>query len=868
MKRFVLIILVFCIFIFNIFSDEDWYIGKPIKDFSFKGLETISPAELSPIVRPYIGKKFTLDLFWEIQNKLYALDYFESIESNAKPGDSEKNSVIVEFSVKERTTVEKIEIQGNNKIRASEILDKIVLKKGDMVSDTRIKDDEEAIKELYLGKGFTDIKVSGKSDVDKKTNRTNVIFEIVEGEQTTIKKINFSGNRFASESTLKGLMKTKAQSLFNNGVFQESKLQTDIQAIEDYYADHGYIDCKVVKVGREVKRDEKSGKRSMYLTLYIKEGEQYIYGGMTFEGNKIFSTKKLESLVRQQTGKILNKKKLNADFQRISDLYYENGYIENVIKLNEKRNEKTKAINYVVTIEEKDRAHIESIIFKGNKKTKDFVLYRELPFEVGDIFNKKKIIEGLRNIYNLQYFTTVNPETPQGSAAGLMDLVINVEETSTADINMGIQFSGTDFPVSGTVKWSERNFLGRGQTVGVNLVASPVKQNISFNFIEPWMFGYRWLGGVNFSFQHSNMQNVLQDILPPVYSDTENSDAVPDPYDGHYVFSQDTTYPASGGTAYKAGAAFPGIPTSADITDYNLKTDYQYAIQKGEKIPSQYKMNYNSYDISGGINTGYKYHTFLGWLGTSLGISSTLRFIHYDPSVYRPFDYNIRANLDRWSIVNKLDTNVYWDKRDYFLNPTNGFFLNQKVTFTGGFLLGDRHYIKTQSRADGYLTLFSIPVLENWNFKVVAAAHSALSLILPQFGNLFKTDFTDLLYIDGMNVARGWTSGYTPISYGKALWDNRFELRLPISEQFLWGVLFCDAASLWEEVQDMSSMKIDDFFFSIGTGLRFTIPQFPIRLYFSKGFQIKNGGISWKPGDLALGNFTFDFVISLGGDNF
>ena len=165
MKKYVLIAAVFIIFVFNVYSEENWYIGKPIKDFKFVGLETVSKTELRPIVRPYIGKKFTLDLFWDIQGQLYALDYFESIESNAKPGDSEKNSVIVEFIVKERPTVSKIEIQGNNKIRSSDILDKVVLKKGDMVSETKIKADEEAIKSFYMEKGFTDVQVTDRKSV-------------------------------------------------------------------------------------------------------------------------------------------------------------------------------------------------------------------------------------------------------------------------------------------------------------------------------------------------------------------------------------------------------------------------------------------------------------------------------------------------------------------------------------------------------------------------------------------------------------------------------------------------------------------------------------------------------------------------------
>jgi len=861
-RKYFIIFFVLIFTILNVYGEEEWYINKPIKEFTFTGLKTIAESELQPIVKPYVGKKFTLDLFWEVQEKLYALDYFESIESNAKPGDSEKKSVIIEFVVKERPTISKIEIQGNSHIRTGDILDKIVLKKGDMINESKLKADEEAVKNLYLEKGFANVEVNTRKAVDEKNNTVKITFEIVEGEQTTIKEIKFVGNSYASDSTLRGVMKTKVQSLFNSGVFQENKLTSDIKAIEDYYADHGYVDAKVEKVDRRIEEDKKNGKKYLYLTIYIKEGEQYTYGGMTFEGNKIFSTEKLSSLVRQKKGAILSKKKLNADFQRISDLYYENGYIFNTINLEEKRNKAKKEISYIVHIVERDRAHIESIIFKGNKKTKDFVLYRELPFEVGDIFNKKKIIEGLRNLYNLQYFTTVSPETPQGSAEGLMDLIINVEETSTADINFGITFSGADFPVSGTVKWSERNFRGMGQTIGVSLDASPIKQDLSFNFVEPWMFGVRWLGGVNFSLNHSKMRDVLQDILPPVFSGT---DAVPDPFDGHYVFTAATTY---NGTTYQAGDAFPGNPTADEISTYNLKTDYQYSVQKGESIPSQYKMEYDSFDISGGINTGYKYNTYLGWFGTRLGFSTRFRLISYDPNIYRPYDPNIRSNLDRWSVINTLSTDFYWDKRDFFLNPTNGFFIDQGFVYTGGILSGDRQYIKSTSRIDAFVTALTIPVLDNWDLKFVLAGHTALSLIFPQFDGRLITDFTDLLYIDGMNVARGWTSGTTPVSYGRALWDNRFEMRIPISEQFLWGVTFMDIASLWETPEDLKTMGIDDFLFSVGAGLRFTIPQFPIRLYFSKGFQIKNGKVEWKAGDLALGSFTFDFVISLGGDNF
>lgn len=96
--------------------------------------------------------------------------------------------------------------------------------------------------------------------------------------------------------------------------------------------------------------------------------------------------------------------------------------------MEEERNAKTKTITFTIKITEKERAHIENIIIKGNVKTKDHVIYREIPLIPGDVFSKDKVIEGIQNLYNTGLFSTISPETPFGSAEGLMDLVINVEE--------------------------------------------------------------------------------------------------------------------------------------------------------------------------------------------------------------------------------------------------------------------------------------------------------------------------------------------------------------------------------------------------------------------------------------------------------
>jgi outer membrane protein insertion porin family len=844
MRKILAGILLFCALTAS--AQEEWYIGKPIKSFTFTGLESVAANELTALVQPYIDRDFSLELFWEIQEKLYALDYFESIESNALPADGE-TAVIVEFVVKEKPSVADIVLEGNRQLRRAEILEKVLIKKGDLVTQAQVNADTDAIAALYVEKGFTEASVTGSLEAGKEGNTVEVRFRIVEGVQTAIRAIAFSGNSFASESTLRRLMKTKPQSLFSSGLFQEAKLEEDLAGILEYYGEHGFVDARIDKVDRAVERDDKEGKNFLTITIYLAEGEQWVYGGMSFEGNQIFSTEQLAELVRQTPGKLLDKSRLEADTQRVADLYYENGYIFNSIGRDEVRDEQKKEIAYTIRILEKDRAHIESIELKGNTKTKDYVILRELPFEEGDIFSKAKVVQGLRNLYNLQYFTSVQPETPEGSVEGLMDLVINVEEGSTANINFGVTFSGGDYPISGVLKWSENNFLGRGQAVGVNLEISNLRQMAALSFTEPWLFGKRWSGGVNLSFEHALVPNIYQDIDGPLFNGDEDF-AVPDPFDGHLV------NPDDGSPGYTGDDAI---------------TDYEYAINNGYSIPDQYTMDYTTWKFAAGLESGYRAFTPLGWLGVRGGLSVALEKIEYDPALYRPFDPVIRSGQGIWQNINKLGLTLFWDKRDYFLNPSKGFYLAQGITFALGLPVGRREYTRTDTTLEGFLTLVDWQATENWKLRLILAAHSSLHFILPPFWEFnatgdAKTITNDRLYIDGWNIARGW-----PLERDLfALWDNRLELRVPIAEQLLWGVFFFDAVAGYEEANGLRDLQLDDFLFSFGGGIRFSIPQFPIRLYLAKRFKRTGGEWQWQEGDLPFFGGSVDFVISLGGDTF
>jgi len=879
MRRLAAIMLVAMITIPIFAQDDAWYIGQTIRDIRFEGLSSVSEAELEPVIEPYIDQPFTERAFLELQRRLYALDFFTSLLPEAlRPAQGD--GVIIQFTVEERPTVGDIEFEGNRRVRDGDVLDAILLTDGDIITLAKRRADEQAIRDLYLERGYPDVEVSSRVESSNRDDggEQTIVFEISEGQQVTVREINFSGNTFASDSALRGQMETKAQNIFNSGVFQSNILEADRVRIEEYYHERGYVDAGVVDVTRDVERDEEDDRTYLTLTVFVEEGQQYTFAGVEFDGNTIFTDETLGDYVRQREGAVLDLLQLREAITLAQDQYWQNGYIFNEFSLEEDRDEEDRSIGFRLIITERPRAHIERIVVVGNEKTADEVVLREIPLEVGDVFNVARIREGIQNLNNLQYFSAVTAEYPPGSAEGLMELIIQVEETQTADITFGVAFGGGEgFPVSGQLGWSDRNFLGQGQTLGVQAQISPTEQLVSFNFLERWFQGERWSLGADITLNRSVRANTPQDILAPIF-DSDDPNAVPDPYQGYYVFSQDgTEYPTGSGLIYNRGDLFPDPVTTDVIAEYDLITDYQLAGGVAA-IPEDYLMDYVEWSISLGGNTGYRFRTTLGTLALSTSLRTSVNYVGYNPDQVRPFSVTLRQNLDDWQWVNTWGVNASLDRRRGIpLSPSAGYRVSQGITLVGGFLLGDRHYIRTDTRGEVYFTLWDFPVFEAWNWKGVLAISSSLSFIWPQFWvpERYRTSpqdpvaGTSLLATNPMFIARGWD----PITGGEALWDSSLELRMPIAEQVVWLDTFIDAVGIWTERDGILSIDPSDMLYTIGSGFRFTIPQFPIQVYLAKRFRYdESGNLEWQPGTLFNRDGTetggLDFVFAIGGGLF
>jgi len=826
--RIAAFLLVFCFVITAGFAQqaepgEEWYQGKPIKDIVFQGLRHVKASELEGLMEPYLGQPFNDSIFWEIQGKLYALEYFELINPSAVPADFTRNEVILRFAVTERPTVSRINFTGNSGARRNELLDVVTIKVNDVINQAKIHVDEQAIINKYLEKGYPDIKVRSETQASGDSNIV-LFFHITEGEKIAIEEFLFEGNSIFSTRTLKAQLSLKSKNLINPGAFQEAKLIADRAAITQYYHDRGYIDAAVVDVTREINKDAK-GNNNLILTFRISEGRLYTFDGITFEGNEIFSTEQLSALIRSKTGETINARRVETDLQRVADIYYENGYIFNTIGREERRDPIAGLVSYHIPIVERGRAHIENIIIRGNEKTKTHVILREIPLEPGDVFSKTKVMEAWRNLMNLQYFVSVAPDTPPGSAESLMDLIFIVEEQPTTDLQFGVTFSGSadpeTFPISGMIKWNDRNFRGSGNQLGADLNASPDTGNIALNYNHRWILGLPLSGGFDFTVQGAKRKAAMNNSAP--------------------FFHGDETY------AYPDGFA-----------------SYAEYFSASKLPPQEFLMNYNQWYFSLGFSTGYRWSTPAGNLSLGGGIRTGLVRNSYDENIYRPFDPALREGNNKWMPKNSTWSTLSLDQRDLYYDPSSGYYLYERFGIYG--LLGEHvereHYLRNDNKMEYYLTLFDLPVTEKWNFKSVLAFHTGLSLIFRQAGRDVGSrtptvEDANKLSVDGMFIGRGWSSEYRV--KGLTLLDGWVELRFPIVPGILAFDFFFDAAGVETEQgyyfgknsSGDQNFTIDNMRFSFGGGLRFTIPQFPFRFSLAKRFRTVDGGeFTWEQGTI------------------
>ncbi|MEN3046674.1 MAG: outer membrane protein assembly factor BamA [Candidatus Hydrothermales bacterium] len=537
--------------------------------------------------------------------RLYSTRNFKNISIELFKAEKE-NEVIALIKLEELPRVEGIKIEGTRKIKDKEIIEKINLIRGSPLSGSDIKEAENKIISLYREKGFSGTKVETELIKTKKEGFVDVLFKIHEGKKAKIKEIDIVGNENFPDKKIEILLRNREKNWYRKAIYKEEYFEEDLSKIEEFYKNNGFIDIKVDSFKINPEGDW------LYIKIYLTEGKKFYFGDYSFEGNKFFDETTLSKKLKLKKGKVFSLKKFIESIQEIQGLYADSGFLLVKVIPEEKRKSeirkesselKVDTISVIFHIKEGNPCYVNKINIVGNERTREYVIRRELDIFPGDKFNRQKVIKSLRDLYFLNYFEKVDFSFEILEDSERVDLIFKVKDKPTGTLQAGGSYSVVQ-KGSLILSVSENNLFGRGQQVSLSLELGVYRQNIRFDFTEPWLFQRHYLFG--FDVHH------YIDVFPGEYSvqRTGFSLSFARPYDVNEYIWTSTRYELDRNRVFDFSAGYnpieifdlrkekwPKIVSKTINAIYYDSRDRKFNTRKG--LRSEYRLT-----LSGGIFLG------------------------------------------------------------------------------------------------------------------------------------------------------------------------------------------------------------------------------------------------------------------------
>jgi outer membrane protein insertion porin family len=451
--------------------------ASAIRSINVQGNRRVEPETVRSYLKFSVGDAYDPGQVDASIKTLFATGLFTDVRIERSGAD-----VIV--TVVENPVINQVAFEGNSEIDTDTLRNEVHLKPRSVFTRARVQSDVQRVLDVYRRQGRYAATVEPKI-IELEQDRVNLVFEISEGSATKVKGINFVGNNAFSDSDLRDVISTTEKGWFDflkgTSIYDPDRMNLDRELVRQHYLKNGYADVQVTAANAELDRDG-SG---FFITYAIEEGEQYQFGDVNIESTMTdVQPAAYQGELSTDAGKTYDAQAIDKSVEDLTVAVSKEGYAFARVRPKAEADPVTRKINMTYVIEEGPRVYIERINVSGNTRTKDYVIRREFKLAEGDAYNALMVDQAKKRLKNLGLFKNVDVKRRPGSAQDRLILDVEVIEQSTGELSFGAGYSTAE-GVIGDVSITERNLMGNGQFLRLQLSGSLERMQVNLSFTEP-----------------------------------------------------------------------------------------------------------------------------------------------------------------------------------------------------------------------------------------------------------------------------------------------------------------------------------------------------------------------------------------------
>ena len=460
----------------QLFAFDDFLVS----DIRIIGLQRVSTGSIFNVIPISVGDNIDQRKSADITRSLFATEQFDDIQI-AKYG----NTLII--VVQERPSISAIDISGNKALKTEQLLeslDGVGIKEGEVYKRSTVEKVKSELVRSYASNGRYGAGVDIE-EIKKPRNRIELNIEVDEGKSATIESINIIGNELFSNEDLLDGFELSSGSFFsflsNDNAYSREKLKGDIESLESFYLNRGYLKFSIESSEISLSKD----KKSIFINFNIFEGEQYTINDVEVIGDLPFGDEVYEGITDTLKDQIYSQAQITGIEEFFTNVLGNQGYAFAEVSGNPVIDDDSQEVKITFSVMPGKRTYTRKILFTGNNLTQDYVMRREMRQFEGAWSSDNSIEAGKIRLERLGYFKEVNVETiPVVGTDDQIDVMYSVEEENTGSIGGNIGYS--DFGLMLGFNLQEQNFLGTGNTVAIGINKNVYSEQYNLSFLDPF----------------------------------------------------------------------------------------------------------------------------------------------------------------------------------------------------------------------------------------------------------------------------------------------------------------------------------------------------------------------------------------------